>query len=383
MYLDMLERNEGRKATEYPEVEEGAHVFTRDKDGKVHRAVVVGVEQNPDATRKGKVFRLRLEEGREDAGSGEADTVVVTRNLVWTKQELNPPQSLCVINDILPPTREIKPPSFLQLQRLGVPALDMKRYVHFSHRHAYSVVEWFPVLKKLAYKMQWVALEDRDVAALVKEDWVYLQDSLARKMEALLAHKDLEHHGGLLPRVSTRMPSDEPMTASCMLTTAQAEASQAERDMQTIVTRQKRGRALPLRLSRRLGLPDRHVPDRKDVSAAKQRVKTLSEASLALQRRIGQQRMDKLGIVPRDKNMEVSQLETDRDKLVNEYSVKIAMEKERLSLIDQMHSGPKQTEERNKARARLKYYENSLSDTKEVSRVRLRLRMSPWTVSPH
>jgi hypothetical protein len=364
MYLDVIS-SEKQTTAEYVEVEAGANVLTRDAHGHLVKAVVVAVEDNPDATRNGKVFRLTLEHG-----GGEK---VVLRSQLWARQELNAPQSVCAIGDILPATREVKPPSFMQLQRKGVAAADMKAYVNFSHRHAFSTNEWFPVLKKHAYKMQCIALDESDVRALLDEDWSYLMDVLPPKIAALMQSSDLATNLGLIPRISTRVPCDEA-TARCVLTNAQAEALQVEKDLGDIVARYKRGRPLPLRLSLRLELPDYHVPDRKDVAAAKARVKKLTEVSMQMRRRVGQARMDKLGIVPRDKVAEIAELEEERDNLVTEYTEKILIEKERLSLIDQMHSGPKQTQERTKARARLKYYQDSLADTKEVNALTIALQ---------
>jgi len=102
----------------------------------------------------------------------------LARKLVWTKEELNLPQSAVDIKDILPPSKEVIPVSFQDLSAKGVPAASMPNYVAFCHRHGSAVDVWYPILKNMCYRTEWLDLDETDLHALMEGDWGYLHTTL-------------------------------------------------------------------------------------------------------------------------------------------------------------------------------------------------------------
>lgn len=177
---------------------------------------------------------------------------------------------------------------------------------------------------------------------------------------------DFDAPYGILARITTRVPHDQPTTSICILSTAEQEANTAGADVVEFVMHQKKGLPLPRVIAERHDIDTNHVPTRKDVAAAKERLKILTEQAVQLRYEVGKKRIDKYSRDVRDPAEEVQQLEAERDAIIEEYELKLEVEKERLSLIDQMHTGPEQTRARNKAKAQLNYLQNSLLDAKVV-----------------
>lgn len=121
------------------------------------------------------------------------------------------------------------------------------------------------------------------------------------------------------------------------------------------MTNAKRNEKMSQHLADKWGIGVRRVPRKEDVVAAKVKFSALKEEATALLKVMGRQRIGQFKKVIRDKKWDIMDLEMERDKLIDEYSKQIMIEKERLSLTYQMHSGPEQTELLQKTKTKIKY----------------------------
>lgn len=189
LYFEVVEGQMGRNVMLKHEAAKGDTIFARDSKGLLRRAIVVSTTMqhlekdrgtNRDAETRSRPVKLYVVE----FSGGECATL--TRRNIYTKEEINPPQSAVSIEDILPPTREVRPPTFNELQAKGVPPAEMIRHVHFAYRRAYGIEQIVPLLKTSCFATCSLELSEADVRALVSEDWGYMNSELSARLAEII-----------------------------------------------------------------------------------------------------------------------------------------------------------------------------------------------------